>query len=160
MITKRLSPAIALFCLVMFSFAQVCVGQGSSKSLASKGQRIKIYFYHDPGEYIDLSPVTRAVRTTAPARFALQALLAGPTAAEKRQGFDSLVDGSKFSISSLSIRSGVARVNFVTRRWFGWAGDLGAVRFKKAVELTLKQFSNITSVIVSLNGDANFDADG
>ncbi len=160
MTTKRLSLAIVLFCLVMTSYAEVCVGQGRSKNLASQGQRIKIYFYHDPGEYIDLSPVTRVIRTSAPARSALRALLAGPTAGEKKQGFDSLVDPSKFSIASLSIRNGVARVNFITRRWLGWAGDLGAVRFKKAVELTLKQFSNVTSVIVSLNGDANFDADG
>jgi len=160
MTTKRFPLAIALSCLVILSFAELSAGQGSSKALAYKGQRIKIYFYHDPGEYIDLSPATRVIRTAAPARSALQALLAGPTAAEKKQGFDSLVDASMFSIGSLSIRNGVARVNFVTRRWFGWAGDLAAVRFKKAVELTLKQFSNVTSVIVSLNGDANFDDEG
>lgn len=160
MTTKRLSLAIVLFCLVTTSFAAVCMGQGRSEGRASTGQRIKVYFYNDPGEYIDLSPVTRVVRTAAPARSALNALLAGPTAAEKTQGFDSLVDAGKFSIGSLSIRNGVARVNFVTRRWLGWAGDLAAVRFKKAVELTLKQFSNVSSVIVSLNGDANFDAEG
>jgi spore germination protein GerM len=158
MTTRRLSLAIVLLCLVMFSFPEMCSGQGSSKP--SKSPLVKVYFYHDPGEYIDIGSVFRSVKPTAPARSALQALLAGPTAAEKRQGFDSLVDASKFSIGSLSIRNGVARVNFVTRRWLGWAGDLAAVRFKKAVELTLKQFSNVTSVIVSLNGDANFDDEG
>jgi hypothetical protein len=33
------------------------------------------------------------------------------------------------------------------------------VRFKKAVELTLKQFATVKEVIVSLNGDKNFDAE-
>jgi hypothetical protein len=48
-------------------------------------------------------------------------------------------------------------VNFVaSRSWHGWPGDLGPVRFKKAVELTLKQFSSVKTVIVSLNGDENF----
>ena len=154
--TKRISFVLA--CLVMFSFADVCSGQGTSKT--SKSRQVKVYFYHDPGEYIDIGPVIRIVNSKAPARAAVQALLNGPTAAEKKQGFDSLVDASKFSIGSLSIKSGVARVNFVTRRWFGWAGDLAAVRFKKAVELTLKQFENVKSVVVSLNGDAKFDDEG
>ncbi|MEK6336057.1 MAG: GerMN domain-containing protein [Acidobacteriota bacterium] len=155
---KRVSHVLA--CLVIFLFAAVCVGQGTAKGMTSKSRQVKVYFYHDPGEYIDIGPVVRSVNSRAPARAAVQALLNGPTAAEKKQGFDSLVDARKFSIGSLSIKSGVARVNFVTRRWFGWAGDLGAARFKKAVELTLKQFENVTSVVVSLNGDAKFDDEG
>jgi spore germination protein GerM len=158
MTTKRIS--FVLSCLVIFLFATVCVGQSPSKRKIRKSRQVKVYFYHDPGEYIDIGPVIRSVNSNAPARAAVQALLNGPTAAEKKQGFDSLVDASKFSIGSLSIKSGVARVNFVTRRWFGWAGDLAAVRFKKAVELTLKQFENVKSVVVSLNGDAKFDDEG
>jgi spore germination protein GerM len=155
---KRVSYVLAWVLISLF--AGMCFGQGISTGKLTKSQQVKVYFYHDPGEYIDIGPVIRSVKSSAPARAAIQALLAGPTAAEKKQGFDSLVDPRKFFIGSLSIKDGVARVNFVTRRWFGWPGDLAAVRFKKAVELTLKQFANVNRVIVSLNGDANFDSEG
>ena len=128
------------------------------RAAAQKSQKIKIYFYHEPGEYIDLSPVTRTIRTASPARAALQALLAGPTAAERKNGFDGLASASEFKIGSLSIRKGTARVNFVVGEdWRGFPGDIAPARFKKAVELTLKQFPMVKKVIVSLNGDVNFD---
>ena len=118
---------------------------------------VKVYFYHDPGEHIDLSPVMRSVNANAPARPAIEALLKGPTAAERRRGFGPLSSASEFRIGSLIIRDGTARINFVsTRRWIGWAGDLAPVRFKTAVELTLKQFPSVQRVIVSLNGDEKF----
>jgi hypothetical protein len=121
-------------------------------------KEVKVYFYHDPGEYIDLAPVTRSVNAVAPARPAIEALLKGPTAAERRRGFDSLASASDFRIGSLKISGGTARINFIsTRRWRGWPGDLAPVRFKTAVELTLKQFLSVRRVIVSLNGDENFD---
>lgn len=120
-------------------------------------KEMKVYFYHDPGEYIDLAPVTRSVNAAAPARPAIEALLKGPTAAERRRGFDSLASASDFRIGSLKISGGTARINFIsTRRWAGWPGDLTPVRFKTAVELTLKQFPSVRRVIVSLNGDEKF----
>lgn len=126
------------------------------RSVAAR-KEVKVYFYHDPGEHIDLSPVTRSVNANAPARPAIEALLKGPTAAERRRGFESLASASEFRIGSLSIRGGTARINFVsTRRWAGWPGDLAPVRFKTAVELTLKQFPSVQRVIVSLNGDEKF----
>jgi CubicO group peptidase (beta-lactamase class C family) len=118
---------------------------------------VKVYFYHDPGEYIDLSSVTRSVNDTAPARDAIEALLKGPTAAERQRGFDSLASANEFRIGSLKISGGTARINFVTNHgWAGWPGDLAPVRFKKAVELTLKQFASVQQVVVSLNRDEKF----
>jgi spore germination protein GerM len=120
-------------------------------------ERVKVYFYHDPGEYIDLAPVMRSVNAGAPARPAIEALLKGPTPAERRRGFESLASASDFRIASLKISDGTARINFIsTRRWTGWAGDLAPIRFKTAVELTLKQFPSVQRVIVSLNGDEKF----
>ena len=120
-------------------------------------KEVKVYFYHDPGEYIDLAPVTRWVNANAPARAAIEALLKGPTAAETRKGFQSLASASDFRIGSLKIVNGTARINFTsTRRWAGWPGDLAPVRFKTAIELTLKQFPSVQRVIVSLNGDTKF----
>jgi spore germination protein GerM len=125
---------------------------------APKLKTVKVYFYHDPGEYIDLSPVERRVSAASPARAAINALLKGPTRAERQKGFDSLSGASDFAIGSLKITGGTARINLVvSRSWLGWSGDLSAVRFKKAVELTLKQFPNVREVIVSLDGDTKFD---
>jgi Sporulation and spore germination len=121
-------------------------------------KEIKVYFYHDPGEYIDLAPVMRSVKASAPARPAIEALLKGPTAAERRRGFGPLASASEFRIGSLKISGGTARIDFVSNRcWAGWPGDLAPVRFKTAVELTLKQFPSVQRVIVLLNGDEKFD---
>jgi spore germination protein GerM len=145
--------ATTLSCLLS-SVALTTTGAASQKP-----QKIKIYFYHEPGEYIDLSPVSRTIHTASPARASMQALLRGPTAAERKKGFDGLIGASDFSIGSLSIRKGTARINFVVAEdWRGFPGDIAPARFKKAVELTLKQFPTVKNVIVSLNGDVNFDS--
>ena len=144
--------SVAAVIVIVFACA---VAAAPQRQVARK--EVKVYFYHDPGEYIDLAPVTRSVNAAAPARPAIEALLKGPTAAERRKGFDSLVSASEFRIGSLKISRGTARINFVsTRRWAGWPGDLAPVRFKTAVELTLKQFPTVQRVIVSLNGNAKF----
>lgn len=145
--------SIGLFVMLCASAAVTVVPQ--EKVAARK--EVKVYFYHEPGEYIDLAPVTRSVNANAPARAAIEALLKGPTAAERQRGFQSLASASDFRIGSLKIIGGIARINFIsTRRWTGWAGDLAPVRFKTAVELTLKQFPSVRRVIVSLNGDEKF----
>jgi spore germination protein GerM len=150
---RILIVATMLGCLI-FSLAS-----NTTTAAAQKPQKIKIYFYHEPGEYIDLSPVTRIMRTASPARAAIQGLLKGPTAAERKNGFDGLASASDFKIGSLSIRNGTARINFIVAEdWRGFPGDIAPARFKKAVELTLKQFPTVKEVVVSLNGDVNFDS--
>jgi spore germination protein GerM len=152
---KAVSNLGASIGIVVILFACAISAVPQPKVTARK--EVKVYFYHDPGEYIDLAPVTRSVSAVAPARPAIEALLKGPTAAERRRGFGPLASASDFRIGSLKISGGTARVNFVsTRRWHGWPGDLAPVRFKTAVELTLKQFPTVKRVIVSLNGDAKF----
>jgi len=143
--------------LLVVVFADERAASATPQRKAPARKEVKVYFYHDPGECIDLSPVTRLVSATAPARAAIDALLKGPTAQERQQGFDSLASASDFRIGSLSIKDGTARINFVSRRsWHGWPGDLGPVRFKKAVELILKQFPTVQNLIVSLNGNTKF----
>jgi hypothetical protein len=124
----------------------------------AKIKKVKIYFYHEPGEYIDLAPVERHVSAVSPARAAIDALLKGPTDEERGRGFDGLSGAGEFAIGSLKISRGTARINFVvSRTWAGFPGDIAPARFKKAVELTLMQFPNLRRVIVSLNGDRNFE---
>lgn len=142
--------------MVLSTWAAVSVSAVPQAKVAAR-KEVKVYFYHDPGEYIDLAPVMRSVNASASARPAIEALLKGPSAAERQKGFESVASASDFRISSLKISDGTARINFAsTRRWAGWAGDLAPVRFKTAVELTLKQFPSVQRVIVSLNGDEKF----
>jgi hypothetical protein len=123
----------------------------------ARKKRVKVYLYNENGEYIDLRSVWRSVNASVPAREAIEALLTGPTAEEESRGYGALSGANEFGIGSLKIGGGTARVNFVSSRtWAGWAGDLAPVRFKKAVELTLKQFPNVRRVIVSLDGDPRF----
>ena len=153
-----MKPALSLATNIVLVVLCACTSVSATpqKKIVARTE-VKVYFYHDPGEYIDLAPVTRSVNAVAPARPAIEALLKGPTAAERRRGFGPLASASDFRIGSLRINGGTARINFVsTRRWAGWPGDLAPVRFKTAVELTLKQFPSVRRVIVSLNGDAKF----
>lgn len=153
---KALVSISILVCLTLIVIS-------SAGPAAAKGQRrklVKVYFYHEPGEYIDLSPVKRSVSAVSPARAAITALLNGPTAEEQSRGFDGLASASDFRIGSLKIKDGTARINFVaSKTWAGFPGDTAPIRFKKAVELTLKQFPSVRNVVVTLNGEPNFDGD-
>jgi spore germination protein GerM len=150
-----LSTIIGLACLMQ---APAVNASMSPSKQSAKTKKVKIYFYHEPGEYIDLSPVERRLSAVAPARAAINALLEGPTEAERSRGFDGLAGAGEFAIGSLKIVRGTARINFVvSRTWAGFPGDIAPARFKKAVELTLKQFPDVRRVIVSLNGDRNFE---
>jgi len=147
----------AVFLLLALGLSCLTTAHAAPLRSAAKVRKVKVYFYHDPGEYIDLSPVMRNVSADAPARGAINALLAGPTRQEKRRGFSALSSANEFAIGSLKIVDGTAHINFVSSRtWHGWPGDLGPVRFRTAVELTLKQFAGISNVIVSLDGDPKF----
>ncbi len=153
---KPLFNVAAVIGILLLASAQGSISSAPQRKVADR-KEVKVYLYHDPGEVIDLAPVTRSVNAAAPARPAIEALLKGPTAAERRSGFGPLASAREFRIGSLKISRGTARVNFVTtRRWAGWPGDLAPVRFKTAVELTLKQFPSVQRVIVSLNGDEKF----
>ncbi len=148
---------IALACLTLLEISNARTADGKLNGRTQRRKQVKVYFHHEPGEYVDLAPVKRYVNAASPPRAALEALLRGPTPEEKRRGFDSLASADEFSIGSLKITDGTARVNFVAgRTWAGWPGDTAPIRFKTAVELTLKQFSNVRRVIVSLNGDPKF----
>ena len=149
----NVAAVIGVF-VILFAYASE---SGKAQRKVGARKEVKVYLYHEQGEYIDLSPVTRSVNANAPARPAIEALLKGPTAEERQRGFGELASASEFRIGSLSIRGGTARVNFVSKRgWAGWPGDTAPIRFKTAVELTLKQFPAVRQVIVSVNGDAKF----
>jgi hypothetical protein len=80
----NLAAIVGIF-VILFACAEASVFAATQRNVAGR-KEVKVYFYHDPGEYIDLAPVTRSVNAIAPARPAIEALLKGPTAAEGEEG--------------------------------------------------------------------------
>jgi len=105
-----------------------------------------------------LVPVRRTVSQTAPARGALEALIAGPTDEEKSRGLRSPYTDDLL-IKTLEIAGGTARVSLTSKcaECPRWPGDLAPWRFREAVEKTLKQFPTVKRVIICLDGVENFD---
>lgn len=155
-IKKRILMTIVLALVTLASGSALPTAQAQGK------KEVRVYLYRENAEsstnIFGLVPVKRMVSATTPARGALEALLAGPTAAEEAQGYVTLYV-KEFAIGRLSIKGGTANVNFVaSRTWPGWAGDMSPGRFREAVTRTLKQFPTVKRVVVSVNGDPKFDS--
>ena len=97
-------------------------------------------------------PVTRTVPwTDAPARAALEELLAGPTEAEREQGYGTSLNPG-VTIRSLAIRDGGAEVDFSAEmERTGGACLVTAIRAQ--VESTLSQFPGVRSVRIAIEGN-------
>ena len=90
-------------------------------------------------------------QTPGVARAALEELLKGPTAQEKDAGFfTSINEGVK--IQRLSVINGVARVDFDEQMEKGVSGSARVGAIRAEVTQTLKQFSTVRDVIISING--------
>lgn len=97
-------------------------------------------------------PVERQIsKTEAVARAALEELLAGVTIQESLQGFlTSINTGVK--IQSLTIANGVARVDFDEQMEFQVGGSCRVSAIRAQITQTLRQFSTVQSVVISING--------
>lgn len=101
----------------------------------------------------DLSPVSRRVlnaETLGPG--ALQALIEGPTEAEKNLGFVSSVSTTSL-IQSFEVREGVAYVDFNKSFNRGVAGSCRVEAIRAQIERTLTALPDIDSVVISVNGE-------
>lgn len=97
-------------------------------------------------------PVERQIpKTQAVARGALDELLGGPSASEKSQGyFTSINEG--VGINSLTITSGTAKIDFDERLESGVGGSCRVSAIRSQITQTLKQFTTVNDVIISING--------
>lgn len=97
-------------------------------------------------------PVSRTVAwTPAPARAALEALLAGPTDAERSSGYVTNLNPG-VAVRSVVIRDGVAVVDFSAgMERSGGACLVTAIRAQ--VESTLTQFPGVSSVRIAIEGN-------
>jgi len=90
-------------------------------------------------------------KTQAVARAALEALLRGATKEEINQGFVSNIN-SGVRIQSLTIKDGLAKVDFDEQLEFQVGGSCKVSAIRAQITETLKQFSTVNSVIISIDG--------
>jgi hypothetical protein len=143
-------PPDAEACILMC--VPKCEGIAEGESVAS------VHFPNaklDP-EHLDCSvvfPVRRALLVDGPVaspRAALEALLRGPTDAERDAGyFTSLPDGA--AIRSFGIEGGVARVDF-DAALARVAGSCRVASIRAQVEETLRRYPGITDVVITVMG--------
>lgn len=119
-------------------------------------QTLKLFFNNnqlDPEVSCNkVFPVERIVpKTQTPARAALELLLGGPLTAEKEQGFfSSINEGVK--IQSLTIENGTAKVDFNEQMEYQMGGSCRVSAIRAEITETLKQFSTVQNVVISVNG--------
>ncbi|RPJ06346.1 MAG: hypothetical protein EHM28_10235 [Spirochaetaceae bacterium] len=113
----------------------------------------KIYFVdaRNP-ESLTLKSVIRTVNfKDTPLTETLSALITGPTAEETRTSLTSLIPkGTK--INSISVKNGVAYINFNDEFRFNNMGLPGLNAQLKQIVFTTTEFSNITQVQILING--------
>jgi spore germination protein GerM len=97
-------------------------------------------------------PAERIIlKTQAPARRALELLLEGPTQTEKDGGYFTAINPG-VKINSLAIENGAALVDFDAQLGFQVGGSCRVSAIRAQITQTLKQFSTVSDVIISING--------
>jgi len=97
-------------------------------------------------------PIERIIlKTQAIARAAIEELLKGPTETEKSQDFFTSIN-SGVKIQGLVIEDGVAKIDFDEQIEFQVGGSCRVSAIRSQIIETLKQFSTVKSVIISIDG--------
>lgn len=96
----------------------------------------------------------RIPKTDAPARAALEEMLLGPTNAEGVAGyFSSIALYPKIEIQRLVIENSIANVDFNDALNMQGGGSCKVAAIRSQIESTLKQFTTIKKVVISVNGN-------
>lgn len=95
----------------------------------------------------------KVVKTEAVGRAALLELLKGTTSVEEDKGYLSSIPAG-VTINSLSISKGTAYVDFNEKLGEGVGGSCLVGRIRGQITQTLKQFSTVDKVVISINGES------
>jgi hypothetical protein len=115
-------------------------------------RRLAVYFPKQADNDVTFLQVVRDVPSTAAVgRAALDELLRGPTAEEQALGMYSPIPPST-RLLSLRIENGVAYADFDKKLEAGAGGSVRVMAIRRSIELTLKQFSTVQQVVVSVEG--------
>lgn len=148
---------------VYFSFNYLQVREKSREDrrtqTAPSPERItvRVYFSNkqkDPQalECDKVYPVQRQIlKTRTVARATLRELLKGPTETEKKEGYFTNIN-SGVKVRTLEVEDGLARVDFNEKLEYQVGGSCRVQAIRAQIEETLRQFSNIDEVIISVNG--------
>ncbi|MFC5815369.1 GerMN domain-containing protein [Nonomuraea harbinensis] len=123
---------------------------------------VQVYFSMGHGVPGKVVPVTRTSPHAGVARFAVEQLIKGPTAAERRRGLHSELTGKLRGRSdcgadfTLKIRKGTATLRFCRTVWGSGVGS--DARALRTIEATLKQFATVKKVVtLARDGRCLFD---
>ncbi len=118
---------------------------------------VKVYFQNsklDPA-MLDCGKIfpaeRRIAKTSAPARVALEELLAGPNALESNDGYTTSINPG-VSIQKLTIENGLARADLSEMLDRGVAGSCRVTAIRSQITETLQQFSSVNEVVISIGG--------
>ena len=117
---------------------------------------VKIYFNNsemDPEFSCNkvFSVNRRITQTVGIAQTALKELFTGPTEKEKAEGYFTSI-GEGVEVQKIVIENDAAKVDFNEALEAGVGGSCRVSAIRAQIEETLKQFSTIDSVIISING--------
>lgn len=118
--------------------------------------RVKVYFPNDKAkDNTSCELVFYAEReipkTEAVAKAAVEELLKGPSDLERQAGFSTTISPG-VTLQSIVIKNGVAKVDFNEALQFGVAGSCRVTAIRAQITQTLKQFSTVKDVVISING--------
>ncbi len=139
---------------------QLTAGQPTSSTPPPSGNiSISVFFTKSSGNLIDCSQVSAVARTIDPNknayRQAIEALLAGPTAAELASGYiTSIPSGAKLRSITVDAQ-GKVTADFETSIQKGVAGSCRVGAIRAQIEQTLLQFPEVREVAITVRGDAD-----
>jgi spore germination protein GerM len=129
--------------------------------MSAKGETmaVKVYFNNpdiDPNwdtECDNVFAVEREIPLTRSVALATMAeLLKGPTDAEENNGYITNINPG-VKVQSLTIENGVAKIDFDERLEYQVGGSCKTSAIIAQIKQTLKQFSTIKDVVISINGE-------
>ena len=116
---------------------------------------LKVFFGKQGVSDVNCEDVVERMRkvpeTQSVGRIALEELLKGPTSAEKQDGYFTSINPG-VTIKSLTIENGVARADFSEELGQNVAGSCRVIAIRSQIEETLKQFSSVKQVVISIEG--------
>lgn len=119
----------------------------------TKTMDVLVFFNNSKSECENVSFAKRTIpETVAPARAALEQLLAGLTSSEKSEGFYTSINPN-VKIQSLTIENGIAKADF-SKELEVSGGSCKVSAIRSQITKTLQQFSTVRDVIISINGDS------
>lgn len=120
-------------------------------------KEILIFFATSGGsdDCVTVSPVKRIIPigNEAVARFAVDDLLKGPTVQEKSLGYITEIN-QDVKINKLTLSDGLLKIDFNDALQSKVGGSCRVTLIRSQIENTLKQFSTVRKVVISVNGQS------